>query len=450
MTPYAQLDTVMTDQRRHPEPDPVTEAANDDAVARRIAGWWPKDLPVGALETDEVAFARGAVGAVRDVSDPKVAGQLLATCYAFACWLTSAGRPLAPDSFDDELIAAYRSTALADAPRGTQDAACSRLRKLKAAAGSQPVDPELLATAAPTEATGGFVPARIDPERFARLEPLVRDAARRARPTSERQTRDFVRWGAYLAGWAEARALPLRLDVVFSPKTVAAFMADLPTEIPVRSRATMASCLKAMSKAIFPDEPADFDVSFARGATPKPYAPQEIVALFGAATTHRSERLRRHYSALIAVGLGAGASGAEHNTLRPDDVVAAATGAVTVELGAGASRRTVTVLAPYAELVLGAARKAKEAGDTYLVGSTGTKNRANQLCAATTRRWDPPLEARRLRASYLVALAQTERPLLGFLSEAGVTTFETFNALLDDLRAADKSQRAAHGEGEAA
>ena len=76
------------------------------------------------------------------VQSAKEAGQLLSTTFQFACWLEDQGHPLEMSSLSSALIGEYRSTALADRPKGSQDAICSRLRKVaEAGCAVQPTPP---------------------------------------------------------------------------------------------------------------------------------------------------------------------------------------------------------------------------------------------------------------------------------------------------------------------
>ena len=80
-----------------------------------------------------------------------------------------------------------------------------------------------------------FIPELVSIERFGRVESLVRDAVARCAPDTPARARDLLRYATYLAGWCDSEYLPLRLDVLFHPKTIEEFVGQLDKVVPSRA-----------------------------------------------------------------------------------------------------------------------------------------------------------------------------------------------------------------------
>lgn len=281
-----------------------------------------------------------------------------------------------------------------------------------------------------------FIPKLVSNERFARVESLVHETVDSCRPETPARARDLLRYATYLAAWCDSEYLPLRTDVVFHPETIENFVATLDNVVPARSAATIASTLRSMAKIVGPGGTAERHQH--PGREPKaPYRPHEVATLFDLAERSRSRKRRHDLAALLALGLGAGASGREAAQAKPADVHSE-DGQVTVTLRRlqtdGAWReRTVELLPHYAERLASLA----ESADTYLLGGGQSRHsRVYDLCDhSRAGTWPVPLDAARLRATYLLTIASEPNTALGLLERAGVISFEVFGDLLPYLRA---------------
>lgn len=285
----------------------------------------------------------------------------------------------------------------------------------------------------------GFTPELVDAARFYRVEDLVRTAVAECRPESPARARDLVRYATYLATWCDSEYLPLRDDVVFHPDTVEQFISRLDAVIPHRSSATVASVLRAMVKVVGPEAVAVKQRQHQARVPKAPYRPADVEVLFDLAARSRSAKRRHDLAALLVLCLGAGASGQEAAQVRPDDVVTGIE-AVAVRLRRlgvdGCWReRQVTVLDPYAQML---SELAATSGRYLLGGSISRHSRVYDLSdQSRAGRWPVVLDAGRLRATYLCAIARQPHSALELLERAGVATFEVFGDLLVHLRAGD-------------
>ena len=286
-----------------------------------------------------------------------------------------------------------------------------------------------------TSRVAEFVPERIAPERFARVEALVRDAAVRCRSDSSSRHQDLVRNATYLAAWCDDQHLPLRLDVVFHPDTIESFVGYLKGQLPERSLATMASVLRTMASELSTEGPSVNRHTHGARAPKPPYRPDEVAELFAWAERSRSKKRRHDLAALLVLGLGAGASGQEAALVKPEDVTVAPAGVAVVlrrRMAAGGwHERRVEVLVEYCE-PLGGLRRVS--GGYLLGGGRSRHSRVYDLCdGSRSGRWPVALDAARLRVTYLAAVANEANTVAELLERAGVRTLEVYDALLPYL-----------------
>lgn len=277
-----------------------------------------------------------------------------------------------------------------------------------------------------------FTPALLSPERFARVEPLVREAAEACGPATGQRARDFTRYGAYLASWCDAEYLPLRTDVVFHPDTVERFVTVLEASLPPRSVATIASVLRTMSSLLLPSL-SPSSVNHHAGRRPKPpYTAEELDELFSLIERARSRKRRHDLAALLVLCLATGASGQEAALVGGRDVVVARTG-ITVTLRrrreeGGWRERRVIALARWCDLLT----ELLVGPDDYMIGGGNTRHsRVYDLCLCTREgRWPVELDPGRARSTYLVDVARAPNTVPELLERAGVGTLEVYNGLI--------------------
>lgn len=282
-----------------------------------------------------------------------------------------------------------------------------------------------------------FTPALVSPDRFARVENLVREATKACAPATSTRERDFTRYGAYLATWCDSEYLPLRVEVVFHPDTVERFVTVIELTLAPRSVATIASVLRTMSALLLPSL-SPSSLSHHPGRRPKtPYTAEEIDELFSLIERARSSKRRHDLAALLVLCLATGASGQEAALVGGRDLVATPTG-ITVILrrrreGGGWRVRQVSALARWCDTL----QKLMVGTDDYMIGGGNTRHsRVYDLCLCTKDgRWPVELDPGRARSTYLIEVACMPNTVPELLERAGVNTLEVYNGLIGFMTA---------------
>lgn len=289
----------------------------------------------------------------------------------------------------------------------------------------------------------GFSPKLVSSSRYSKVEDLIRDAVADCHPSSPGRARDMIRYGTYLAAWCDHQGLTLRRNTVFDPEIVEEFIWDLRGHMAEESAGTVASVLRTMSELIGPpvEERIRREVHRGRRLRP-PYDESEVTQLFDTAAKARSAKRRHDLTALLVLGLSAGATGQEAANAMPEDVTVER-GAVSVILRRRRRdqtwrERTVTVLPHFESLLIELVNGSAQ----YLVGGGRARHsRVYDLCdQSRAGRWPVKLEPARLRATYLAEIASQPNTVLELLDRAGLETFEVFHELLPHLRAGQASK----------
>lgn len=283
----------------------------------------------------------------------------------------------------------------------------------------------------------GFSPKLVSKSRYSKVEDLIRQAVADCHPPSPGRARDMIRYGTYLAAWCDEQRLPLNRPTVFDPTIVEEFVWDLRYKMSEDSAATVASVVRAMSALIGPsvDERIRREVHPGRKLRP-PYEEADVTRLFETASKARSAKRRHDLTALLVLGLGAGATGQEAANAVPEDVTVERQG-VSVLLRRRRRdqtwrQRTVVVLPRFETLLI----ELVNGSTQYLLGGGRARHsRVYDLCDhSRAGRWPVKLEPARLRATYLAEIARQPNTVLDLLDRAGLETFEVFNELLPYLR----------------
>ncbi len=177
--------------------------------------------------------------------------------------------------------------------------------------------------------------------------------------------------------------------------------------------------------------------SAANGRSP-PYTSVEIAGYLSLADAQPTESRRMRASALVCLSAGAGLLGADLKAVTGKDVVARS-GGVVVCVRAGPRPRVVPVLSNYHDR-LGVA--ARFAGTRLLIGGTSVtrRNVTTPLIASLSGGRDlPRLEITRLRATWLVSVAETIG-LNAFMDAAGITCSQRLGDLMAFLPRPDEAR----------
>lgn len=167
-----------------------------------------------------------------------------------------------------------------------------------------------------------------------------------------------------------------------------------------------------------------------RESAKAPYSAHELASYLALCDAQPTRLRRARANALICLGAGAGLIGGELRRVQGSDVVARS-GGVLVEVRARRPR-AVPVLARYQDRLLAAACFF---GTSYLVSGTNpdSHNVTNPLIRSLSGGLDlPRLEPSRLRASYLVQMAETIG-LVAFMDAAGISCSQRLGDLVSHL-----------------
>ena len=264
------------------------------------------------------------------------------------------------------------------------------------------------------------------PEMWAQIRDFVRSTVQSASPRTPYTEKQLYPVTAKLARWAvDVAALPLDADILFDPATVDEFAHGGLVAYTSAGRSTMRSKLRAVARALSDADGADQQVSIRRSAPVTPYSVTDLAALESWARGQHSEDRRTSAGALLALGLGTGLTGREIVAARHDDV-AVNKDVVLVRVG-GQTPRTVPVLREWEQLLL--ERAAGHAGWLFRAGQEGgNPNLITDFVSRSHQRIN--VQARRMRATWLVHHLTVGTPLPLLMEAAGLQSAEALDRLL--------------------
>ncbi len=264
-------------------------------------------------------------------------------------------------------------------------------------------------------------------EEWAAIAAYVHDVVARAEPQVTYTAAQLYPVVARLAQFAHEKHMPLEDDPVFDPFTVERFVQFHLSTYNRASRNTLRARLRRVTEALLGDETAVRARALGKAEASRPYTPKQVAELDGWALAQPSEERRTSARALLALGLGAGLTGAEIITLRTRHVQYVG-GTTFIDIG-GTDNRIVPVLPDWAD----------ELGErTAFVGGDGWVFRAEQrggninLITDFVSRNGPhlPLQTRRMRATWLVHHLEVGTPVKTLLRIAGLRSAEALDRVL--------------------
>ncbi|WP_412148578.1 hypothetical protein [Curtobacterium flaccumfaciens] len=264
-------------------------------------------------------------------------------------------------------------------------------------------------------------------EEWAAIEAYVHDVVARAEPLVTYTAQQLYPVVARLAQFAHAKHMPLEDDEVLDPFTVERFAQFHLVTYNRASRNSMRARIRRVSEALLGESAAVRTRALGRAEASRPYTPKDVAELDGWALAQPSEERRTSARALLALGLGAGLTGAEIIALRTSSV--RALGQTTYVNVTGTDERIVPVLPNWAH----------ELGERLtFVGEDGWAFRSEQrggninLITDFVSRNGPhmPLQARRMRATWLVHHLEVGTPVKTLLRIAGLKSAEALDRVL--------------------
>jgi len=230
----------------------------------------------------------------------------------------------------------------------------------------------------------------------------------------------------------------LEVEVIFSPAVIDRFTAQGLPQYTTAGRNTMRSRLRRMADVMLGDErEPDRQRPMGNSDAVRPYNHAEIAALYSWANGQPDGERYSSAMTLLALGLGAGLTGSEIARLRIGDIQVDDEG-VVVHVG-GTRPREVPALRQWQGMLV-ERLAGREAGSwAFREGQEG-ENR-NLVTDFTARsRGDVGLQARRMRATWIVHHLDAAMPLIPLLAAAGFKSLEALDRYLPFVRPTDASE----------
>lgn len=293
---------------------------------------------------------------------------------------------------------------------------------------------------APDRARYDYTP-QIPEEQWAAIGPFVHDVVRRTAPETPYSEKQLYPAATRLALYAWGTAgLPLEDDVVFDPSVINRYTQ---AEAAHRSRAgvsTIRARLRRMSEALLGDDATGRFHALGKADASRPYSVDEQASLLSWARSQRDPSRRSSAEALLALGLGAGLTGQEIIALRLENICVDDMG-VVIHVGGG-EPRDVPLLRNWEEHLIGRLQEAGRTGWAFRDGQRGGNVNLITDFASRAPRPSAQLQARRMRATWLIEHLSRGTPLRGLMLAAGLQSAEALDRFLPHARSdRDESYR---------
>ncbi|MFZ6990409.1 hypothetical protein ACO0E1_00830 [Curtobacterium sp. RRHDQ66] len=267
---------------------------------------------------------------------------------------------------------------------------------------------------------------------FTDAHPTLISWVRQAQPQNPTAAYRYILSTCYFARFGARNDLPIDAETLFTPENVDWYTSTALADHGEHSRSTQRAALREVGRAITrragwkSPEP-----QFQKPATAEPYSSAQRADLMGLVDLQPSPGLTRLMSGMLACGFGAGLRGPEMERVTAADVERR--GPLVALHIMGPRARTVPVRRQDAETIL---RLAFDHPDEPLLGPFKPHQR-DPVSRAKRRLdlppWAPPLETRRLRATWMVDVLNEDIQLSTFAAAAGITDLR-FAGLLPHLK----------------
>ena len=248
---------------------------------------------------------------------------------------------------------------------------------------------------------------------------FVQSTVRAAAPLTTYSEKQLYPITARLALWAwQTASLPLEVGVVFSPPVIDRFTSQGLPQYTKAGRNTMRSRLRRMADVLLGDErEPDRERPMGNSDAVRPYSQAEIAALYSWANGQPDGERYSSAMTLLALGLGAGLTGSEIARLKIGDIQVDNEG-VVVHVG-GTRPREVPVLREWERMLVERVTGRDPGSWAFREGQEGG-NRNLVTDFAARSRGEVGLQARRMRATWIVGHLSSATPLPVLLQAAGL------------------------------
>lgn len=266
---------------------------------------------------------------------------------------------------------------------------------------------------------------RLPADEWAAIEEYVHDVVARAEPMVVYSARELYPAVTQLVHFTHNSSAPVEDDVVFDPIHIGRFVNHHLATYNRASRNTIRARLRRVSEALLGDDAVGKFKALGKAEASRPYTSAELAVLDAWAWQQRTIERRTSAGALLALGLGAGLTGAEILSARGADV---GDGGMLITVG-GSAARVVPVLTEWVDRVQ--ARREVLHGDGWMF-RTGQRGGNVNLITDFVSRGGPTvqLQARRMRATWLAQHLEAGTPLKRLLRIAGLQSAEALDRVL--------------------
>lgn len=281
------------------------------------------------------------------------------------------------------------------------------------------------------EAIEAYQPAFAAEQWYVQARPYLNELVRLARPSNAVSARNQIQALSYAARFANEREQPLVAESFLSPAFVDWYLEISMTEHGAHSKSTHRAALTAIGTAATTRAPwTKPRPRYPRANDALPYSPSEVSDYMALVDKQKTRRRSRLLEGLLALGIGAGLRGTEMTRVwarhvhREDDF--------TVIHVPGDSSRTVPFRRRFAPVVnqMALDHEAEPLLGPFREDQRDPLSRMKSLLHIPD--YAPPLELRRLRATWMVQVLNEDVQLATFAEAAGVTDLR-FTALLPYL-----------------
>jgi integrase len=257
------------------------------------------------------------------------------------------------------------------------------------------------------------------------IAPVVHDMVARAAPLVVYESSQLYPAIARLVHYGFIKHIPLTDVDLLAPRTIERFVQTYLAEYTPGSKSTMRARVRRVAEALNGGSTSDLIRTFAKSESSRPYSDREQALLRSWSRSMRNDDLTTSTGALLALGFGAGLTGAEIIRQRLEDV-SLADAAVRIT---GKAAREVPVDGVWLDLLV---TRCAVMGGTGWAFRTGQQGGNANLVTDFIARTGPqiPLTTRRMRAAWLIEHLNAGTRLKPLLKLAGLQSAEALDNVL--------------------
>jgi len=281
--------------------------------------------------------------------------------------------------------------------------------------------------------TNLYVPPKIAPSDWAKVETFVRAAVADSEPHVKYSAAQLTRYAGALAAWCvNIAGHPLDRDVVFRREVIGEFVARGGPNY-ASARSARSALLRMSEVLVSPHLRVAQLAPLPKSPPTRPYSLTNITDIRSWATGLRTHYARTQAQLLMSLGFGAGLTAQEITHLRARDVTVDA-GGVLVQVREGSGNpRFVPVLAEWEQSLADYARLGHTNPDAYVFAPRRNRRDKNTTFAFLSAN-DAPLEVRRMRVTWIVRhLALGKIPIHVFMDAAGLDSLTGLSRYVEFL-----------------